>query len=71
MNSAMAMLRRMLLLSVLGLLGPLWMSGAHAQSRVLGYWNPIFDEDVDERIPGPAADDYAGLPISEASRLRW
>jgi hypothetical protein len=43
---------------------------AHSQSMVLGYWNPIFDEDVDERIPGPAADDYAGLPISEASRLR-
>jgi hypothetical protein len=41
-----------------------------AQSMLLGYWEPIYDEDVDERIPGPAADDYAGLPISEASRLR-
>ncbi len=41
-----------------------------AQSMVLGYWEPIYDEDVDERIPGPAADEYAGLPISEASRLR-
>lgn len=48
----------------------LWTLPAHAQSMVLGYWEPIYDEDVDERIPGPAADDYAGLPISEASRLR-
>jgi hypothetical protein len=43
---------------------------AAAQGILVGYWNPLFDEDVDERIPGPAQNDYAGLPISAASRVR-
>jgi hypothetical protein len=43
---------------------------AHAQGILVGYWNPIFDEDVDERIPGPAQNDYAGLPITAAARMR-
>jgi hypothetical protein len=43
---------------------------AHAQGILVGYWNPIFDEDVDERIPGPEQNDYAGLPITPAARMR-
>jgi hypothetical protein len=35
-----------------------------------GYWNPIYDEDWLERIPGPDVGDYAGLPITDAARLR-
>ena len=40
---------------------------ASAQSLLDGYWNPVFDEDVDERIPGPDQGDYAGLPVTEAA----
>src|SRR5690606_19150126 len=36
----------------------------------VGYWDPIFHEDVDERIPGPSIGDYLGLPINDAARLR-
>jgi hypothetical protein len=43
---------------------------ALAQLNLVGYWNPIFHEDIEERIPGPALGDYAGLPISDAARLR-
>lgn len=35
-----------------------------------GYWNPIYDEDWLERIPGPDVGDYAGLPVTDAARLR-
>ena len=38
-----------------------------AQSVLNGYWNPLFDEDVDERIPGPDQGDYAGLPVTAAA----
>jgi hypothetical protein len=51
----------------------LWVVGAKpasAQLNLIGYWNPIFHEDVDERIPGPAIGDYLGLPINDAARLR-
>jgi hypothetical protein len=41
-----------------------------AQTNLVGYWNPLFHEDVDERIPGPSIGDYLGLPISDAARLR-
>jgi len=41
-----------------------------AQTNLIGYWNPIFHEDVDERIPGPSIGDYLGLPITDAARLR-
>jgi hypothetical protein len=43
---------------------------ASAQVNLVGYWNPIFDEDWLERIPGPDVDDYAGLPITAAARKR-
>ena len=43
---------------------------ATAQTNLVGYWNPLFHEDVDERIPGPSIGDYLGLPITDAARLR-
>ena len=43
---------------------------ARAQTNLMGYWEPIFHEDIDERIPGPEIGDYAGLPVNAASRLR-
>ena len=41
-----------------------------AQAGIAGYWAPISHEDFEERIPGPEAGDYAGLPINDAQRLR-
>ena len=41
-----------------------------AQLNLVAYWNPLFHEDVDERIPGPSIGDYLGLPINDAARLR-
>ena len=35
-----------------------------------GNWTPRFDEDWEERIPGPEIGDYLGLPINAAARLR-
>lgn len=32
-----------------------------------GFWNPLYDEDQPERIPGPDQGDYAGLPITAAA----
>jgi hypothetical protein len=43
---------------------------AFAQVSLNGYWDPIFHEDIEERIPGPSIGDYAGLPINDAARLR-
>ena len=43
---------------------------ASAQIDFSGVWAPIFHEDQPERIPGPDIGDYAGLPITEAARLR-
>jgi len=45
-------------------------STASAQMNLVGYWNPIFHEDFEERVPGPAMGDYLGLPINDAARLR-
>lgn len=42
---------------------------AHA-SGVAGDWQPLFHEDQPERVPGPSAGDYAGLPITETARSR-
>ena len=38
-----------------------WTAPAAAQTNLIGYWNPLFHEDVDERIPGPSIGDYLGL----------
>lgn len=53
------------LVVVFGLAG-----SASAQTDLVGIWAPIFHEDQVERIPGPDVGDYAGLPLSEAGRLR-
>jgi len=45
-------------------------SEAAAQLNLMGYWNPIFHEDFEERVPGPAMGDYLGLPITDAARKR-
>jgi hypothetical protein len=52
-----------LLLTLLALPAP-------AQINIMGYWNPIYHEDNEERIPGPEIGDYAGLPVNDAARLR-
>jgi hypothetical protein len=41
-----------------------------AQVDLSGTWAPIFHEDQVERIPGPDVGDFAGLPITDAQRLR-
>jgi hypothetical protein len=41
-----------------------------AQEDPSGEWSPTFDEDWEERIPGPEIGDYLGLPINAAARLR-
>jgi cyclase len=41
-----------------------------AQVDISGEWNPLFDEDQPERIPGPEIGDYLGLPITAAARMR-
>ena len=43
---------------------------AFAQIDLSGVWAPLFHEDQPERIPGPDIGDYAGLPITEAARMR-
>jgi hypothetical protein len=40
---------------------------AAAESYLDGYWAPVYDEDRDERIPGPDQGDYAGLPVTPAA----
>jgi hypothetical protein len=43
---------------------------AFAQVDFSGEWGPRFWEDQPERVPGPELFDYAGIPVSEAARLR-
>src|SRR5580692_8750178 len=43
---------------------------ARAQQDPSGEWSPRFDEDWEERIPGPEIGDYLGIPINAAARLR-
>jgi hypothetical protein len=42
-------------------------SAQDAHQNLDGFWNPLFDEDQPERIPGPDQGDYAGLPITAAA----
>jgi len=44
--------------------------GAASGEDPSGDWSPRFDEDWEERIPGPEIGDYLGLPINGAARLR-
>jgi hypothetical protein len=43
---------------------------AQAQSLLLGYWQPVFDEDQPERGGGPDQHEFGGLPINAAMRER-
>jgi hypothetical protein len=43
---------------------------ASAQVDFSGEWAPRFWEDQPERVPGPDLGDFAGIPISDAARLR-
>ena len=52
-----------LLLGLLGFAGP-----AHAQADFSGVWQPLYHEDVPERLPGPELRDYLGLPINDSAR---
>ena len=53
------------------MLAGIWfVANVHAQENLLGYWAPLYDEDFEERIPGPAIGDYIALPINAAARLR-
>lgn len=45
-------------------------SPALAQVDFSGEWQPRFWEDQPERVPGPELGDFAGIPISDAARLR-
>jgi hypothetical protein len=54
----------------LSLLGTFTALPASAQGILVGYWDPLYEEDVDERIPGPEQNDYLGLPITPAARMR-
>ena len=49
-------------------------SPAFAQLDLSGTWNPQYQEDQPERIPGPELVDYLGIPINAAARqwaLSW
>jgi hypothetical protein len=43
-------------------------AAASAQSILDGFWNPLFDEDQVERIPGPDQGEYDGIPVTAAAR---
>jgi hypothetical protein len=43
---------------------------ASAQIDLSGVWAPIMHEDAVERVAGPDIGDYAGIPITDAERLR-
>jgi hypothetical protein len=41
---------------------------AQAQVDFSGVWQPVYQEDVPERLAGPALRDYVGLPINDSAR---
>lgn len=45
-------------------------AAAVAAIDLSGYYAPLFHEDAEERIPGPDAGDYLGLPINDDARLK-
>jgi hypothetical protein len=45
-----------------------WATPAHAQIDFSGVWQPVYQEDVPERLAGPALRDYVGLPINDNAR---
>ena len=56
--------------SILLLGGLIAAPALEVQAGIAGYWGAIYHEDIEERIPGPEAGDYAGLPINDDARLR-
>jgi hypothetical protein len=40
----------------------------YAQADFSGVWQPLYHEDVPERLPGPELRDYLGLPINDSAR---
>jgi len=56
--------------SLILLCSALMTAPAFAQLDLSGTWNPQYQEDQPERIPGPELVDYLGLPINDAARLR-
>ena len=48
----------------------LWASAmpVYAQADFSGVWQPLYQEDLPERLPGPALRDYLGLPINDSAR---
>jgi hypothetical protein len=60
-------MKRALFFLLLGLCAP---RPALAQVDLSGFWDPLFSEDQEERVPGPAVGDYLGLPINGAARMR-
>jgi hypothetical protein len=57
-------------LSVIVAAATLVPAAANAAVDMGGYYQPIFHEDQPERVPGPDAGEYMGLPINEALRSR-
>ena len=47
---------------------PAYAQGGGAGADFTGVWQPRYQEDQPERIPGPELRDYLGLPISDAAR---
>ena len=57
-------------LILLVFLAPSLRQPVFAQEDPSGMWTPNFNEDWEERIPGPEIGDYLGVPINAAARLQ-
>ena len=66
MRTTVGRMARMVALGLLAL--PLTSRTALAQADFSGVWQPRYQEDFPERIPGPELVDYLGLPINDAAR---
>src|SRR5262245_19668257 len=54
--------------AIAGTSAPAFAQGGAAGADFVGVWQPRYQEDQPERIPGPELRDYLGLPISDAAR---
>ena len=65
-------MQRTLALVFLPVVLSLFSASASAQVNLSGVWNNlgILHEDWPDRLPGPEVGDYAGLPVTDAVRLR-
>ncbi len=66
--------RQQACLAIRGLIVPILLAlaahSAQAENDLSGEWGTVYFEDYPERLPGPEAGDYLGLPINDAARLR-